>query len=158
MRPFVITTCFGFSLLVLAACDDHDAVGGTYVLVSIDGDHVPATILEGEGYRYVVTDGSIQVTGDSLIRLERVRSEATTHSEWYDTDLRSSATYVIEGGVLRGIPIELPQMFPFNNCTTAGVYRIEDDADRLRMIDIAAAGSCEGSEPLDRSERVYLRD
>lgn len=142
--------------LTSAACDDDP--DGRYELVSVNGEDVPAEVERVGTTRHVVVSGAVELEDDSLIETEHVRLESTT-TDGMEQGFHTRAAHGFErdGSIVRGLPDAPPLIDPmFSNCTRAGVYRVEDGGDRLRLIDYEYDGSCE--ETTTVHERVYVRD
>ena len=136
--------------LAVVGCSEEEEVGGRYLLVSFGGEDPPIEL----GANVTLVRGSLEVTADSIF--------------WFDTmefgteqrEVVSPATYSLDGGILRGEADgtdHIPDDF-FSMCAIAGIYRVEDDGDVLRMIDVVYDGEGCGDGPDGPfAERVYRR-
>ena len=139
--------------LVLAssviACDDDVEIGGRYDLVSVEGEPLPYTV-HSDVIDLTILAGFIEIRGaDGLLGLD------ARHVMDADT-FRNHA--VVEVEVKRdGSRIVLRTEESPIGCTVSPVLRIEDDGDRLRVVDSEPEGDCYTEAPTTPLEMVYQR-
>jgi len=141
--------------LLFAACEpDDESADGTWQLVSIGDDALPAD--PEAGVR--ILDGSLEIVGDSLIWRETVVLGATVPGTGQTLEGRVATAFERDGALLVSRPsiVTIPDD-TFQQCLTAGVYRMENGGVQLRQIGWVQDGECRAAVDPVVPERVYSR-
>lgn len=132
---------FALALLIAvlpwtAGCDDGDP-DGSWALVRVDGDQLP--VVEGS---FALMSGSVEIREDSLIETDAVVFGYGTQQP-QEIEIRNAVSYVAEGSTVRALPedVSIPGD-QFQQCSTGGVYRLEDGGRTLRKIGLVSVGEC----------------
>lgn len=142
---------------LLIACGD-DEVEGTYELESVDGDFLPVVVSAFGETDWWISDGRLVVREDSVRFNETFEDPegdaGLSFGNWND--------YSVDGNTFRSLPEAPVDPNPddeFTFCDVGGVYRVEDDGDVLRLVEVLTDGDCEDLDlAYHQLERVYRRD
>lgn len=143
--------------LLFAGCEsDDESPDGVWQLVAVGDESVPAEPESG----VLVVDGSIEIEGDSLIWRETLVVGADSPEPDQTFETRAASAFERDGSLL----ISRPEAFDpipddmFVHCAIGGVYRVENGATQLRLIDVVQDGQCgTGIDPFMARERIYSR-
>ena len=104
MLRFAFIPALALSLLAFAGCDDEttgpgDSVVGTYVLVSVNGDPLPAVVFEGGGVTSEALEGTLTLRADGTFSASTITRNTVNGSSSTDTE-SSSGAYTVSGATI----------------------------------------------------------